>query len=372
LTEALAQPPQVITVIGPSRDEALAVVCASLLGESGEVGDLAARSLVVSGGSAWNRLVDSATLVLIPTFEDPDVATALRKGHRVVVPIASSSPTRGVLIEVPPLDRQKATEALMQDARVDRDVADKHGAHARRNLLSLRRTLAISSTLKRPTWSQALEGSRLLQLILAGSWSDETAGDRELIEGLMGRTYADVETDFAAWHALEEAPLRRTGGVWRVVSKDDGWDLMSSLATRTDLERFQEVAARVLREPDPALDVQPERRFMANIIGEPRTYSLRLRESVADTAVLLGGYVDQRELPDRATGQQQIIGMHAQHPLVSGDATPPGPAPTRYEADSTSSKAARAGCYFSAAEESTTQNTSVPRLKSWLYIRPGS
>jgi len=306
LVQALAQPPQVITVIGPSRDEAIAVVCATLLGEGQEVDDLTARALIVSGSGAWDRLVDSAAaLILIPTFEDADVSTALRKGHRVVIPVPSDvRPRNGLSVSVPALDRQKAADALMTDARINQDVADRHAAHARRNLLSLRRTLAVNPDFKRPAWSQGAEGRRLLPLVLAGSWSDDSDGDRQAIEALTGRSYVDIEGDLATWNALEDAPLRRTGQTWRVVSKDDAWDLISPLATKTDLERFHDVAAKVLQEPDPALDVEPERRFMANIIGEPRTYSLRLRESLADTAAFLGGYVDQNELADRATGQR--------------------------------------------------------------------
>jgi hypothetical protein len=77
----------VITLVAPSREEAVAVLCASLVDATEEVDDLAARTVIVSGAGAWNRLVDSdAVLVLVPTFEDADVATALSRGHSVVVP----------------------------------------------------------------------------------------------------------------------------------------------------------------------------------------------------------------------------------------------------------------------------------------------
>ena len=106
-----------------------------------------------------------------------------------------------------------------------------------------------------------------------------------------------------------------------MVSKDDEWDLISPLVTPTDLERFHKVAIRVLQEPDPALDVEPERRFMANIIGEPRTYSLRLRESLADTVAFLGGYVDQVELSDGPPGRSMRIASSVPSPATS---TPTG------------------------------------------------
>jgi hypothetical protein len=87
LRAALARSSQVVTVDAPSKEEALAVICA-VLGDAGEDGDdLAARSVVVSSPGAWDHLVDSDVgLVLVPTLEDPDVSTALSRGHRVVVP----------------------------------------------------------------------------------------------------------------------------------------------------------------------------------------------------------------------------------------------------------------------------------------------
>lgn len=139
--------------------------------------------------------------------------------------------------------------------------------------------------------------------MLAGSWSDDVDGDREAIEAFTGRPYTDVEGDLAIWSALDDAPFSRTGPAWRVVSKEDVWDLVSALITKTDLSRFHDIAPRVLEEPDPALDVPAERRFMASVVGEPRTYSPRLWQGIADTAAFLGGYAASQRLHDGATGE---------------------------------------------------------------------
>ena len=303
---ALDKPPGPITIVAPSREEALAIVCASLLGDGDEIEVLRARALIVSVPGAWDRMVDSAHgLVLIPNFDDADVASALSKGHHVVIPLGRDARHAEGHIVVPLLDRGKATEALVDDAAgITRDIADRHAGHARRNLLSLRRTLAINPKFEKPQWSEGEEGRRLAPLVLAGSWSDDVIGDREAIETLTGRPYSDVEGDLAIWAALDDAPLIRTGEVWRVVSKEDVWDLLSALITKTDLNRLHEVAASVLEEPDPALDVPAERRFMASIVGEPRRYSPRLRQGMADTAAFLGGYAADQRLNDGATGEQ--------------------------------------------------------------------
>jgi hypothetical protein len=276
--DALDKPPGPMTVIAPSREEALAIVCASLLGDGDEIDAARSRALIVSAPGAWDRLVDSAhSLVLIPSFDDADIASALSRGHHVVIPVGRDARHADADIVVPLLDRQKATQALVDGAAgVGHDLADRYAGHARRNLLSLRRTLAINPKFERPRWSQGAEGRRLAPLVLAGSWSDDVEGDREAIARLTGRPYTDVEGDLAIWSALDDAPLIGTGPLWRVVSKEDVWDLVSALITKTDLNRFHEVASLVLQEPDPALDVPADRRFMASVVGGPRTYSPRL------------------------------------------------------------------------------------------------
>ena len=57
--DALANAPRPITVVAPSREEALAIVCASLLGDGDEVDALRARAVIVSAPGAWDRLIDS-------------------------------------------------------------------------------------------------------------------------------------------------------------------------------------------------------------------------------------------------------------------------------------------------------------------------
>ena len=140
------------------------------------------------------------------------MATALSRGHHVVVPVARDVRPRGLVVDVPALDRQKAAEALVQETGLDWGIADRYAAHARRNLLSLRRTLAHISAVTRPAWSQGAEGRRLAPLILAGSWTEDSEGDRSAIELLTGRTYADIEGDLALWGRAGGRPFAAQAG----------------------------------------------------------------------------------------------------------------------------------------------------------------
>jgi hypothetical protein len=89
--------PRAVTVVAPSREEALAIVCASLLGDGDEVDELRARAVIVSAPGAWDRLVDSdSALVLIPSFDDADIAGGPAAPGRLApdspLPLAAGQP----------------------------------------------------------------------------------------------------------------------------------------------------------------------------------------------------------------------------------------------------------------------------------------
>ncbi len=302
VTGSRTGPGTVVTVVAPSREEALAVTCASLLsgGQAGSV--LRARALIVSGAAAWARIIDSGhRLVLVPDFDDPDISTALAAGHHVILPAGRAVRPGRAVIRVPDLDRLTAARALADEQGMSWEEASSIAAHGRRNLLSLRRSIAPADSFRTPPWCEGEQGRRLAPLLLAGEWTDGSDGDRQVIEMVTGRAYADIASDLTAWSILEDPPVRRAGRTWRVISKLALWDLVSPCITAADLERFHRAVALVLEEPDPVLDAAPERRLMA-ALENPRTYSVRLRDSIADTVAFLAGYAGTLELDDGRTG----------------------------------------------------------------------
>ena len=115
IDQALNGSPTMTPVIAQSRDEATACTVAALLELSGDQESLAARALVVSGISAWDRIIDSPTpLILIPIVDDVDIPTAVRKGHHVFAPLTERMQPRGSGISAAPLDPEAAVDALVQ------------------------------------------------------------------------------------------------------------------------------------------------------------------------------------------------------------------------------------------------------------------
>ena len=165
----------------------------------------------------------------------------------------------------------------------------------------LRRRLAASGGL-RPQWAQPTNGSELVPVVLAGAWVEVNEADQQVLSRLAGREYAQISTLCTRWAAEEDMPVRRQGPVWSCVSKPDAWDLLSRLATSAQLARFRETAVEVLGTADPALTLEPSRRWAAGVFGPSLPWSAHLRTSIAETIAVIATQGGQ-DLPGEGNGQ---------------------------------------------------------------------
>ena len=89
-----------------------------------------------------------------------------------------------------------------------------------------------------------------------------------------------------------------TRGIW-FPSMTDG----ERLATAGDLNRFGEIAMEVLGAVDPALALEPDRRWAAGAFGITPPWSAQMCSSIAETIALLATQSGGDELPAGGTGQ---------------------------------------------------------------------
>ena len=295
-----------VSVAADSTEEAFAFVAATLLGlPEEERTALLSAVLVVRTRAAWDEVLARAgtdgKLVLIPVFEGPESAEAIASGHHVAVPAGSSTVTVGTVITLRQLSTEAARAALAA-AGFTGQQSGELARVARRSLLMLRRRLAASGGL-RPQWAQPTNGGELVPVVLAGAWREDNEADQEVLGRLAAREYAEISSLCARWAAEEDMPVRRQGPVWSCVSKPDAWDLLSRLATSGQLARFREVAVEVLGTADPALTVEPSRRWAAGMLGPSLPWSAHLRVSIAETVAVIATQGGERDLPGGATGQ---------------------------------------------------------------------
>jgi hypothetical protein len=124
--------------------------------------------------------------------------------------------------------------------------------------------------------------------MLAGTWRDNTEGDRDALSTLSRRTYEDYVRDLVRWANESDPPVRKVGNTWLLNSKEDAWRLLARYVTPQDLERLEKVVLQCLGTYDPAFDLVPAERYMARILGHSPQYSGLLSRGLADTLALIG------------------------------------------------------------------------------------
>lgn len=281
-------PPSAIFVRAASRDEAAAFIASAFDNSN----DAPKDALIATSPQGWERLsLASQPSVLIPHFDDPYTATAVGMGHYVIVPLgAGTSPFRGEVIELGPLDRDIARDVLVQKAFLSFAKADRLAGLARRSLASFLRDPELAAAPRSsPPWAQGDRARLLASLVLIGAWAG-TDADHQAVAQIVGNDWQSVEDELVALSDSSDPPFIRIGGNWQVVSPDGAWALLSRAAQATDLGRFAAEAVEILGEPDPTLALDQEERLLAHVRGIRRPFSATLSRGVAQGLALLGAF----------------------------------------------------------------------------------
>jgi len=297
--------PRVITVTADSPDEAIAFVAAALeADDEGSSERMLTRAVVVFTSAGWTRVVAAHRPgILIPMFPDADVGAAVAAGHRVVIPSTGRVIGDGEELNLGRIRRSAARDALRSMGVPETEV-DRAARIARRSLMSLRRQLAIAPQLETPPWSTASEAPALMAALLAGTWDEQSEGDKEAVSRLAARDYADVVRTLTRWANEPDPPVRRVGSTWMLVSKEDAWRQLARYLTEKDLERLREVVRNVLAAPDPRLELPEDERWMAAVHGVNPLHSGVLRKGLADTIALIAARSGDQQLANGLSGQE--------------------------------------------------------------------
>jgi len=314
LTSWLASGRGTFTVVAESPVDALAFMGASVMSlPDQERTQILARAVVVSNADAFGQLASSTeSLVLVVAYAaGNEIQRATRSGHRVLLP---TGPVPGVEpspshILVPRVNRGEA-ETTLRAMGVPADRARQLGGVARRSMLTLRRRLAANPSLQVPRWADPAFGRSLIPILLAGQFNEGRDADLQALGALSPSGLSTLRDTLTRWAEEVDPPIRRAGGVWYLVSKEDAWASLGRFVTADDLDRFAEVSGDVLGEVHPKFELPPEQRWAASIHGKERKYSSVLAAGVADSIALLGSLGDSVSIhggPTPAIAAQRIV-----------------------------------------------------------------
>lgn len=182
----------------------------------------------------------------------------------------------------------EAFEKALSAMGIEGDEAERLERASGRSPTILRRQRSEIDAIRKPAWARDQQiARRLIPMALVGAWHVKSNADREVLAALAGCPYDEVEEYLAHLLQQDDSPVWSVAQHRGVASKIDALFAISKWITRADLTVFFRVAADVLSESDPALDLPEDQRWAAGIYGKVRNHSGALRSGVCETLVIL-------------------------------------------------------------------------------------
>jgi len=272
-----------------SAAEAAAFVCAALL----EAADLSDRAIVVTGEAGW-QFVERNSRLWVVVAARPEIAQRPAENVLTIVPVAAgdlASGYGGRDGDGFQLELSRPSVYAFRDALIEIGVEE---SDARRLALATgrswsvyRRRRATNLAIRSPEWLGLPEADALATLCLLGAWHGEKPADQAIVEQLTRESYEAVERNLRKLSRVDDAPVISIGKVWRAKAPLELLDLFADRITAAEFDRFFEIVEALLVEPDPILELEPDKRWMAQVYGKVREESGLLFRSVLDALVKL-------------------------------------------------------------------------------------
>ncbi|MFZ1547720.1 MAG: hypothetical protein WAT12_11585 [Candidatus Nitrotoga sp.] len=335
LLKALAGSQGVEKFAADSPDEVIAFAVAALRkAEPATRLFLEARTVIVETQDAARLMSAKKGLAFLPKGQARESAGMLARSGAVIVGIGRDEPKDNyeVLNRTSSSSMGKAIATMGFTEDEGYQLARKCG----RSVTILAR-LIKSGSVKSPEWIE--HGKKLLPALLAGSWSDASELDTNVLCGLGGvEKYEKLEAHLRPLTRLTDPPIDRIEDVWKMRAPVDAFVYIGHLIGSDDLGRLKVAATTVFGKiedpPNPDELFRLDRR-------NPTQHSDWLRDGLATTLLQIAvlhsqadlcvsgstpqDYVNDiiRSLPGLSTNHRLLSSLRDQLPLLAEAAPNP-------------------------------------------------
>lgn len=298
LKESVRQGKPLITVVADSQSEAVAFICAVLIEEGHST-----RAACVTSENGW-QFVDANPGIELVVITDNRVGSqrAPREGMSLIVPMAVGDQVfsmmgigeKAIGQEAVELRRPKPDEfeKSLLDLGVNASDAARYTRTLGRSWTVFRRWHAQNPAIRKPVWADAADTASLSVLTLVGAWNSASEGDQACIAQIANRSYEEVENELVKLATLDDSPVVRIGSIWKAKAPLELLHLIAPNLTDAVLARFFQVAGAVFEKPDPVLELEEDKRWMASVYGKVREQSSVILEAMAESIAKLGYFSD--------------------------------------------------------------------------------
>lgn len=294
MLQRISQLDGLIAVMADSQSEAVGFACAQLVECGGSL-----RAVCVTSEEGWQFVDTNPGIELVVVANNQLVTQRTpRKGMSLIIPLAVGDVAFNLMGAAAEAADQKVVELRrprpdeFEKALLELGVAPSNAARYTgtlgRSWTVFRRLSAVNPAVRKPEWLDASNVNALHVLTLVGAWDGASQGDRACVEQIANRTYEDIEAALLEFASRDDAPVLKIGHLWKAKAP---LELLSVLGTRLPgaiMSRFFQVAMAVFEEPDPVLDLEDDKRWMASIYGKVREHSGIVLDAMADSIAKLG------------------------------------------------------------------------------------
>ncbi len=298
LQNSIEQHEPLIAVMADSQSEAVAFVCALLI-----EGGYSPRAACVTLEAGW-QFVDANPGIELVVIIDNRLGNRRtpREGMSLIVPMAFGDQVfnlmgiGGQAIGRKMVELRRPRPDEFEKSLLELGIATSDAARYTRTLgrswTVFRRWHAQNPAIKKPDWVEDADTTSLLILTLVGAWNSASGGDKACVAKIANKPYEDIENELLRLATLDDAPVVRIGFIWKAKAPLELLHLMAPRLTDAILERFFQVSSTVFEQPDPVLELEEDKRWMASIYGKGREQSGVVLEAMAESIAKLGYFSD--------------------------------------------------------------------------------
>lgn len=249
------------------------------------------KCLFISTPEAWQSLIQrKASYILVPS---PNLSiennnelhmAAKRNGHRIIIPISGSwANGSDDIISIKSPKKAQIAQTL-RDAGFSYDRANELANKGK--LSALKRYLRGLGDI--PVYASWDNAKLLAMLNLVGQFNSNNAADDQVLEILLGKPKEEWIDDATSLSLKQDSPLYHYSGKWKINSRVEAWQVLAPRLTKEDLDKFCDIAIKVLSEEDPKFSLEKDKLNTAQFYGIGHEESELIREGIAETVALMG------------------------------------------------------------------------------------
>lgn len=290
----LSENPSKIIIASSSEQDSYAFILASLKDEV----EYSCRVLIITSQEAWDELMesDNSLIFVYQGFTPNNIGMAIRNGHYVIEAQESINmqDKSFEIIELPKIRKGEKVSVLEEMGFNHHDAWEiyedtKGFLHA-----IVRHPLLEPLEKSVPDWVISFDIDVLSTILFVNSWNRNNTDDIQILEMLSGLPYEEFEKNLYKLQKEKNTPIRLVGNIWQVISKINLWDLVADKISIAQIDKLKPIIFEIFSEIDPAFELPPKERCLASIYNKEMKYSGLIRESVADTLVLVSTFGGQK------------------------------------------------------------------------------